>query len=169
MTELSGPAPYDALRSELMDLRRRAGNPTYRRMAAAWGPQPSLPVFSASTIADNLNGRRRSMSQEFVRFFVHSCWAHARRTGVALPVRDRSWAHWYGLWRAQAPAWEFAPAGAVAATAPAAGRPAAPAAPHPGRVVPLRTGVPARDGTSGPSAGRGYDVGHNPAAVSGVA
>lgn len=104
------PARYEALREQLRDLRWRAGQPSYRRMGALWRDAPraadgSVPVivFAPSTIADNLNGRRRAMTPDFVRFYVLSCVAHARQAGISLPDRDTHPRAWYALFLSQTP------------------------------------------------------------------
>jgi hypothetical protein len=102
MDEASTLSPYDILRWELQELRRWAGNPTYRAMGTMWGPQPPVHIFSVGAIADNLNGHRRSMSWDFVRFFVFSCWVQADRKDLQLRAQDRSLQRWHSLWMAQA-------------------------------------------------------------------
>lgn len=109
MASASTSTGYQVLREQLQGLRWRVGEPTYEQMGKLWPDRPApmrgaVRVFAPSTIADNLNGHRRGMSFDFVRFFVLSCLAYAMDMGIELSSEDQRLDLWYQRWQAQRPA-----------------------------------------------------------------
>ena len=78
----------------LHQLRTRAGRPSFRRLALLGGRE-----FAASTIADTLNGRRKSVAWPFVYFFVTACIAHAHQYRIELTLDDSDLRVWWQRWQ----------------------------------------------------------------------